>query len=206
MVGYMHRCHSDSRKGCRAAEMTGMMLSCCRQRRPVSCNLGLEGCGVLMWGWGRAGYEWELQAQSGSNSNELTHTHIHTQHEVGSIPTDSESSWANQIINLQGLNYIASVHTYCHIRDTATGTHTPSFSGCLSHTQTHTSAHRHTHTHQGHRSSQHQTTELELWTGREGFVHDMNKISGPEKLKVHSFFDATGDPSFLAPMSIFPCI
>ncbi len=68
-----------------------------------------------------------------------SHTHIYTQHEVGSIPTDSESSWANQIINLQGLNYIASVHTYCHIRDTATGTHTPSFSGCLfSHTHTHT--------------------------------------------------------------------
>ena len=65
-------------------------------------------------------------------------SHTHTQHEVGSIPTVSESSWANQIINLQGLNYIASVHTYCHITDTATGTHT--------HTQTHTHTHTHTHT------------------------------------------------------------
>lgn len=65
------------------------------------------------------------------NSLSLLHTqtHAHAQHEVGSIPTDSESSWSNQIINLQGLNYIASVHTYCHIRDTATGTHTDSL--CL---------------------------------------------------------------------------
>ena len=40
----------------------------------------------------------------------------------------------------------------------------------------------HTHTHQGHKSSQHQTTELELWTGREGLVHDMNKkISGAQQ-------------------------
>lgn len=51
----------------------------------------------------------------------------HTQHEVGRIPKQSKSSWFTHIINLQGLNYIASVHTYCQIRDTATGTHTDSF-------------------------------------------------------------------------------
>ena len=141
-----------------------------------------------------------------THTHRHTHAHTHTQHEVGSIPTDSESSWANQIINLQGLNYIASVHTYCHIRDTATGTHTyidthtPSLSSLsfslslsLTHAPTHTSDH--THTHQGHKSSQHQTTELELWTGREGLVHDMNKkISGPNKAQSPQLFDAIGDP------------
>lgn len=71
---------------------------------------------------------------------------------------------------------------------------------------TYTDTHICTHTHQGHRSSQHQTTELELWTGREGFVHDMNKISGPKKAQSPQLFDAIGDPSVFAPMSIFPCI
>lgn len=84
-------------------------------------------------GWWRACFEWTLEAQSGSSSNVFTH--MHTQPEVGSIPAVSES-WANQIINLQGLNYIARVHTYCHIRDSATGAHT--------HTLTHIYTRTHT--------------------------------------------------------------
>lgn len=44
----IHHCHSESRRSC-CRKLLVMMLSCCRQRRPVSCNLGTEGCGVSKW-------------------------------------------------------------------------------------------------------------------------------------------------------------
>lgn len=109
-------------------------------------------------GGGGGGYEAVVQLRILSCAHTRTHVRkdAHAQREVGCIPTDSESSWSNQIIYLQGLNYIASVHTYCHIRHTTTGTDTPS----VSHTHTHTETGRNS----GHRSGDHQTNELELWT------------------------------------------
>lgn len=117
-----------------------------------------------------------------------TNTHARAQRGVGSIPTVAGSSWANQIINLQGLNYIASVHTYCHIRDTAIGIHTPSF--CLSSLP-------HTYTPETHRQRTSNTT-LEPCTGSEGLAHDMNrKVLNPMKAQSLKLF-VTFYWSFLA--------
>lgn len=60
--------------------------------------------------------------------------------------------------------------------------------------------HTHTHTHKGHGDSQHQTTELELWTGGEGSVHDMNKKS--PRSQSAQLFDAIYSSEF--PPSFFP--
>lgn len=124
--------------------------------------------------------------------------HTHTQHEVGSIPTDSESSWANQIINLQGLNYIASVHTYCHIRDTVSHTHSLLLLAVspLFHTQTRTC----THTRDAETAD---IKQVNLNFGQVGKVLCMiwiKYISDPKKAQNPQLFEPTyafiGDPAF----------
>lgn len=94
-------CHTGSGGGCWVAESAGMMLSCCKQEESGELqNLGLEGCGVSQWEARGRNYR-----KSSMWRRQWIYTHTHSNHRVGSIPTHSGSSWSNQIIHLQGLNY-----------------------------------------------------------------------------------------------------
>lgn len=53
-----------------------------------------------------------------------------TQHEVGHIPTHSQSTWFTHIINLQGLNYIVYTHTIKSETEPRAHTHTHTGSFC----------------------------------------------------------------------------
>lgn len=113
LEGYTPCCHTGSREVHRVAERTDLMLSCCKQRRLVSWNLGFEGCGVSLWqAGGGGGRKSGLRAVEVEAISLHTHTLTHTQSSgLGSIPAHPERRWANQIINLQELNFQACVHT-----------------------------------------------------------------------------------------------
>lgn len=168
MVDCASYCHTGSSEGCWVAERTDTALTCCRQRGAVSCNLGLEGVS-----WEATGRKRRKRLVWGRLTLLVKAMNSHTQHEAGSIPALRKSSWSNQIINLQGLNYIASVHTYVLPLMSPQG-HVHSFSPRAG------SPLPLTQRHLGRRHSQHQTAEFEPLTGKEEFVHAMKQNTKPQ--------------------------